>query len=155
MTTLLGEFKAITKALSDAGIEYAICGGWAMAVHGFARATVDIDLLILSEDLSRAWETAKSLKYDVEGLPLSFSKGAVEIRRLSKVDKEAKRLFTIDFLLVTDALRGVWEERELIDWEEGRSSVVSKNGLIYLKRMAGRDQDLLDIKRLEETVDES
>jgi hypothetical protein len=155
MTTLLGEFKAITKALSDAGIEYAVCGGWAMAMHGLARATVDIDLLILSEDLSRAWDTAKSLNYDVEGLPLSFSKGAVEIRRLSKIDKEAQRLFTIDFLLVTDALRGVWEKRELVDWEEGRSSVVSKNGLIYLKRMAGRDQDLLDIKRLEETVDES
>jgi hypothetical protein len=155
MTTLLGEFKAITKALNDAGIEYAVCGGWAMAMHGLARATVDVDLLILSEDLSRAWDTAKSLNYDVEGLPLSFSKGAVEIRRLSKIDKEAQRLFTIDFLLVTDALRGVWEGRELVDWEEGRSSVVSKNGLIYLKRMAGRDQDLLDIKRLEETVDES
>ena len=74
-----------------------------MAMHGLARATVDIDLLILSEDLSRAWDIAKSLNYDVEGLPLSFSKGAVEIRRLSKIDKEAKRLFTIDFLLVTDA----------------------------------------------------
>jgi hypothetical protein len=43
MTTLRGEFKAITKALSDAGIEYAVCGGWAMAMHGLARATVDID----------------------------------------------------------------------------------------------------------------
>ena len=27
MTTLLGEFKAITETLNAAGIEYAVCGG--------------------------------------------------------------------------------------------------------------------------------
>jgi hypothetical protein len=55
MSTLLEEFKSITQALNDAGIDYAVCGGWAMAIHGLPRATIDIDLLILGDDLERVW----------------------------------------------------------------------------------------------------
>ena len=42
MSNLLDEFKAITEALNSAGIEYAVCGGWAMAIHGLPRTTQDI-----------------------------------------------------------------------------------------------------------------
>ena len=150
MATLLDEFIGITKAFDQAGIEYAVCGGWAMAIHGLPRATVDIDLLILSDDLERVWSLAKQHGYDVEGLPLHFSDGAIEIRRISKIDRESKRLFTLDFLLVTPKLRDVWNGRELAVWEEGNTWVVSKKGLLYLKRISGRDQDLVDIKKLEQ-----
>jgi len=51
MAGLLDEFVGITNGLNEHGIEYAVCGGWAMAVHGFLRATLDIDILILTEDL--------------------------------------------------------------------------------------------------------
>ena len=47
MFDLYEEFKSIISALEQRGIDYAVCGGLAMAVHGLARATVDIDLLIL------------------------------------------------------------------------------------------------------------
>jgi hypothetical protein len=126
-----------------------------MAIHGLPRATVDIDLLILSENLSTVWKIAESLGYDVEGLPLHFHDGAIEIRRISKIDKESKRLFTLDFLLVTEALKEVWENRELIEWEEGKTWTVSREGLIKLKTISGREQDLLDIKKLSEVEDES
>src|SRR5215207_8263701 len=98
MATLLDEFRTITEALNMAGIDYAVCGGWAMAIHGLPRATIDIDLLIAAEDLERAWELAKRNGYDVEGLPLHF--GVIEIRRISKIDPETKTLYTLDFLLV-------------------------------------------------------
>ena len=150
MTTLLEEFKSITQALNDAGIGYAVCGGWAMAIHGLPRATIDIDLLIAADDLERVWELAKQNGYDVEGLPLHFADGIIEIRRISKLDQESKLLYTLDFLLVTAALAEVWEGRELVEWPEGRTWAVSKSGLIFLKRISGREQDLLDIKQLEE-----
>ena len=92
-----------------------------MAIHGLPRATIDIDLLVLPENLSDVWKIAENLGYDVEGLPLHFHDGAIEIRRISKIDKESKRLFTIDFLLVTDALKEIWENRELIEWEDGQN----------------------------------
>ncbi|MBS1797920.1 MAG: hypothetical protein JSS81_29135 [Acidobacteria bacterium] len=87
-------------------------------------------------------------------MPLHFHDGLIEIRRISKLDKESKRLFTIDFLLVTEGLKDVWEERELIEWEDGRTWTVSRPGLIKLKTISGRDQDLIDIKKLGEAEDE-
>lgn len=148
MATLLDEFTDFTNALNERQIDYAVCGGWAMAILGFPRATIDIDLLILSADLDEVWQIAQSFGYDVEGLPLHFHDGKIEIRRISKIDKKTKTLITIDFLLVTDALKEVWKDRKLFQWNRGKVSSVSKEGLIFLKKLSGRLQDLADIERL-------
>ena len=155
MSTLLEEFTNFTNTLNQKEIRYAVCGGWAMAIHGLPRATIDIDILVLSEDLNDVWEVAKSLGYNVKGLPLHFHGGIIEIRRISKIDKKTKRLYTIDFLLVTEALKSVWESREIIEWEDGETWTVSRQGLIKLKKISGREQDLLDIKKLHEIKDEN
>ena len=149
MSTLLEEFKSITGALNDAGIDYAVCGGWAMAIHGLPRATIDIDLLVLSNDVEKAFTVARANGYDVEGLPLSFDAGAFELRRISKIDQDRRELVTVDFLLVTEAIEDVWETRQDVDSQFGKLSVVSREGLIKMKLLAGREQDLLDIKKLE------
>jgi hypothetical protein len=155
MANLIDEFVRFTNSLSWQGIDYAVCGGWAMAIHGLPRATIDIDMLILSADLDEVWESAKRQGYDVEGMPLHFADGAIEIRRISKIDAESKRVFTLDFLLVTPTLDEVWSTRELVKWEDGKTWVVSKDGLIKLKTISGREQDLLDIKKLREVNSES
>ena len=148
MAHLIDEFVQITSALELSRIDYAICGGWAMAIHGLPRATMDIDLMILPDDLERVWNLAKGKGYDVEGLPLRFADGAIEIRRISKIDHETKLVFTIDLLLVTRDIDDVWVDRELVKWEDGKTWVVSIEGLIKLKSISGREQDLLDIKNL-------
>lgn len=40
------DLVVLARALSDFGVQYALIGGIAMAVHGFSRATKDIDLLL-------------------------------------------------------------------------------------------------------------
>jgi hypothetical protein len=40
------DILALAQALADAQVEYAVIGGAAMALHGFARMTKDIDLLL-------------------------------------------------------------------------------------------------------------
>lgn len=40
------DLSALAGALAAHGVEYALIGGVAMAVHGFSRATKDIDLLL-------------------------------------------------------------------------------------------------------------
>jgi len=52
-------------------------------------------------------------------------------------------------LLVTPQVLDVWETREKIDFLGNQLSVVSLTGLIKMKQLAGRPQDLADIKRLE------
>jgi hypothetical protein len=51
---LAGELYQLADALESHGLQYAVCGGLAVAIHGRPRLTVDIDLLIAAEDVMRA-----------------------------------------------------------------------------------------------------
>jgi hypothetical protein len=159
MFDLYEEFKAIVAALEEHGIAYAVCGGLAMAVHGFPRATVDIDLLILPEALEETKRIARGLGYTIEafpieGFPMTFDKGPMEIRRLSKIDPDSGIVLSLDMLLVTPQLVDVWQARGEVEWESGRLMVVSRNGLIALKSGRSSPQDLADIQRLKEGASE-
>jgi hypothetical protein len=86
---------------------------------------------------------------------LSFDRRIIEIRRISKIDQESKTLFTINFLLVTEGLRQVWKTRENIDFEDDKVWTVSREGLIFMKKLSGRHKDLGYIESLEEIEIES
>ncbi len=109
---ILAEYTEFVKNLESAGIDYATCGGLAMAVHGYVRATEDLDFLIRREDLDKAFELARKLGFEIEGLPLEFDGGSFQLRRLSKIDRETKSLITVDFILVTEKIEDVWHDRE-------------------------------------------
>src|SRR5262245_10946411 len=111
-----------------------------MTIHGAPRATIDIDLMVQSDDLERAWETAKSLGYNVEGPPLNVGDGAIQSKRISKIEPDRKRLITVDFLLVTEFTRQIWADRQTLTWKYGTISAVSREGLIKLKELSGRPQ---------------
>ena len=121
-----------------------------MAVYGRPRATVDIDLLIAANSLDEIIEAAKALGYTVRGLDMSFANGRIEIRRLSKIDQEIGVVLSLDMLLVTPEIQQIWDSRRAVDWEGGKLSVVSREGLIALKKLSGRPQDLADISALRE-----
>lgn len=155
MFDLYEEFKSIISALEEHGIDYAVCGGLAMAVHGLPRATVDIDLLILSERLEDAKAVVRGLGYTIEAQPMTFHKGAIEIRRLSKIDPSDGDLLMIDFLLVTPTVKTAWNNRIKVASPRGSVFAVSREGLILLKSFRGSGQDLDDIERLKGSSDES
>ena len=78
---------------------------------------------------------------------MSFKEGADEIRRVSKIDKDGEVL-SLDFLLVTPKVKDVWETKEEYDWQGRDLWLVSREGLIKMKTLTGRDKDLIDIGRL-------
>jgi hypothetical protein len=119
----------------------------AVAAHGLVRATQDIDFLILEESLDDAYKAAAVVGYDIRGLDISFKERTVEIRRVSKVVGED--VISLDLLLVTPHVEDVWSGREEIEFLGEKLFVVSREGLIKMKRQAGRPQDLADIDRLE------
>jgi predicted nucleotidyltransferase len=40
------DYRDLLSAFQDAGVEYLLVGAYAMAVHGFPRSTMDIDLWV-------------------------------------------------------------------------------------------------------------
>lgn len=150
MFDIAEELRFLVAKLNEHDIEYALCGGMAMAVHQEPRMTVAIDMLIQKKSLADVMTVAHELGYTIRGLDMTFANGAVEIRRISKIDPDAGDVLSLDFLLVTAEVRTVWESRIESEWEGGRLSVVSREGLIALKKLSGRPQDLVDIDALME-----
>jgi hypothetical protein len=141
------ELKNLTVALEVGGVDYALCGGVALAIHGVPRATQDIDLLVRPEDLARLREIARTCGFVLESFPMDFASG-ITIQRFTKlIDGHPLML---DALLVGGSLDGAWKSRQSAEMEDGRMVVVSRESLIALKLAAGRPQDLVDVQRLQE-----
>ena len=154
MLDLLEEFRGILSALDAAGVEYAICGGLAVAIHVRPRATIDVDVLLPRAEVERAKDAIRSRGYTIEAGPMILRQGVVEIHRLSRPDPETGDLLSVDLVIVTPELAPAWETRERVGWEHGEVPVVSRAGLVLMKQLRGSGQDLDDIRLLEGDDDE-
>jgi hypothetical protein len=146
---LTDEFTALIIGLQTAKIEFAVCGGWAMALHGFPRLTRDIDFLVQQNDLPGVLGEAMKCGFDKEVESLSLGpreNPTCELRRVNKFQGEDHVM--VDFVLVTPSLADVWARRASFTWQSLTLPVVSAAGLAKMKRLAGRPQDLVDIETL-------
>ena len=66
--------KALVRSLEEAGIDYVIVGGMALNAHGYARETVDVDVLVTPEGLEsfRTQCVGKGYRPGFEGARKSF-----------------------------------------------------------------------------------
>ncbi len=151
---ILDELKKLISKLNAEGIEYALCGGLAMAIYALPRATLDIDLLIEASSLEATKRAVHDLGFTVEAVPMKFHGGKMHIQRISKIEPGTGETLMLDLLIVTPAIKDAWESRKKVEWEHGQISVVSPEGLVLLKsfRRSGQDQD--DIRFLRSIIDE-
>ncbi|RKZ71688.1 MAG: hypothetical protein DRR19_32435 [Candidatus Parabeggiatoa sp. nov. 1] len=146
---IIKELKAITEKLDEEKIEYALCGGLAMAIYGMSRATLDIDVMIEAVSLLPAKKALMQQGFTFEAAPMKFEK--VKIHRLCKIEDSTGDYLVIDFLITSDR-RNIFENRKIVTWKGGPLSVVSPEGLILLKTFRGNGQDQDDIKYLREIL---
>ena len=147
MLDLFDELRGVVTRLDEVGVPYALCGGLAMAVHGLPRATVDIDLLALAEDFARIEEAIRPL-----GVCAPRSADDVSRRRgrdqALVEDPATGQFLSLDVLLVTPETTEASNTRQEMEWEFGRLTVVSREGLIALKSLRGSGRDRDDIDQL-------
>jgi hypothetical protein len=155
---LVAELDAVLDSFARAKVDHALCGGLALAVHGHPRATMDIDLLIRPDDLEVALQAAAAVGFDVPARKMIFGLAtgdSREIQRVSKVDPDTGSLLTLDLVLAGPSLEDVMATRIATPWRGRPVSVVSRDGLARMKRLAGRPRDLADIAALEGTDEEA
>jgi len=152
---LFDEFLRIVLEFKKENIEFALCGGLAMAVYAFPRATLDIDILIEPETLEKAKTVAKKLGFTFDAGLMKFNDGAIQIYQLTKISPDTSEPLMLDMLLLTPEINEVWNSKQILTWDKGDLPVVSPKGLIKLKSMRSSGQDQDDIKNLESIIDEN
>ncbi len=144
MKTLESELRDLVKLFNEENIEYALCGGMAVAIHGYPRFTKDIDFLVPSDSLGRARAAAAKAGFIDESGRIPFTDS--DVYRVLKIEGNDFRILD---LLVPKRLDTIaWSKRQWFDWDGLRICSVSLEGLVEMKRASGRDVDLLDIKNL-------
>jgi hypothetical protein len=144
---LFEEFKRLVVALDERGVEHAVVGALAVAIHGAPRATTDIDLLLPAASLPLALEVVRECGFTLPAHPMKFRDGT-EVQRVTKI--ESGESLTLDFLLLNDSLAPAWASRSRLQTDFGAVSVISREALIAMKVAAGRPRDLGDVESLTE-----
>lgn len=136
--------ERLLKLLKEHRVKFVVIGATAFPVHGYSRATLDIDIFIKQEK-SNAQNTVKALKefgYDVTDITVE--------------DLLTKKLLIRQYIVETDihpyvagvTFDEVWNNK--IKSKFGNTFVwfASLDDLIKMKRAANRPKDLEDLKYL-------
>lgn len=145
----------VCKALANADVDYAIAGGYAVALHGAVRGTVDVDLVIRLKraDFEKAEAALKSL-----GLQPRLPVTATEVFDFREEYAARRNLLAWSFLNPSNPLEIVdiltmedlsQMKTVLLNVGGAKLRVVSLPDLIRMKKRSGRPQDLEDISALE------
>ena len=147
--------EKVCQSLAAHGVRYALVGGYAVALHGAVRGTVDIDIVIdWTLKALRKTESALNSLGLVSRLPLSaddvfaFRDEYVKNRNLIawNFHNPADISQQVDVVITYD-LTG--KRRYRMPTASGPLFLLAKEDLLDMKKASGRPQDLADVAALE------
>lgn len=146
----------VVAALRHAKVAFAIAGGYAVALHGAVRGTVDLDIVLR---LAKSHYVAAEQALKTLGLTPRLPVSAVEVFDFREEYIKNRNLIAWSFSNPKDPTQivDIIITHDLAELKTkkirsgGRSlPVVSVSDLIAMKKVSGRPQDLEDIRALKE-----
>jgi hypothetical protein len=148
------DVKRVARFLNEAGVDYALIGGYALAAHGLVRLTEDVDVLVNpSVANSRRWIVALSRLPDGAARELEAEPDVFDAqqRYAIRINDE----FTVDVL--PSAAGASWQELkpfvESVVLDDVRINVLSLEGLLRTK-IGSRPKDQADAAAIERALEE-
>ncbi len=138
---------SLLAAFAAAKVEYAVVGGVAVNIHGFVRATHDLDIFIrpTEENARAAFGALLALGVPLEGLEPNDLLNDEETLRFGPEEDHIDILAAIGEM----SFDQVWRNRVEVQVEELSVPFISKADLIANKRQVGRLRDLAEVEELE------
>ena len=135
------------RCLNKAGVDYIMVGGWAVNLHGYVRATIDLDIWILADQENARKVYAALGEFGAplgEVKPEDFAQDGT-IFQIGVAPCRIDVINKIDGVSYADAApRAIPKTIEGIPVR-----IISREDLIANKRASGRTKDLADAERLE------
>jgi predicted nucleotidyltransferase len=136
--------QSLLKSLKDHRVKFVIIGATAFPVHGYSRATLDIDIFINPErpNAEKTLAALKAFGYD--------------IRDLTVDELLTKKILIRQYLVETDihpfvkgvSFERVWKNKVKAKYGDIFVWFASLDDLITMKQAAGRSKDFEDLKYL-------
>jgi len=159
-------YEQLFARLAQANVRYVVVGGVAVVLHGYLRATADLDLVIdLEETNARRAMTALE-RAGLEPLaPVRAAEFADAATRRRWIDTKNLRVFSLrdphEPLLTVDVFaedplpfEELWTRSAIVRLGGCDVRIASIADLLVMKRAAARPQDAIDIEHLERIAKE-
>lgn len=145
------DFKDMLSCLKEEKVEFLIVGAYALAAHGFPRATGDIDIWVRNSSGNAQKIMAALMKFGTQISSLS-EKDFTFPDMVVQIGVEPCR---IDLLTSISGVEfdSAWENKVSITIDALEIYVLSKADLLKNKLATGRDKDQGDIVWLEKNRD--
>ena len=140
-------YTDMLRCLNAANVDYIMVGGWAVNMHGYIRATIDLDIWILAslENSSRVYAALADFGAPMSDIkPRDFSEEGI-VFQIGVAPCRIDVLTRISGVAYADAVKRA--QTRQIDGVDVR--VISIDDLIANKRASGRMKDLADVEVLE------
>ncbi|KAA5533411.1 hypothetical protein F0919_12785 [Taibaiella lutea] len=143
---LENDFIDFLKICNKHGVQYLVIGGYAVSIHGYPRSTKDLDVCIKISDTNATAMVQVMEEFGFGSLKLS-KEDFLKNDFVTQLGIEPVR---IDIL---NDLQGVnfdeaWEKRREIIHGGVPINFIGYHELLKVKAIAGRPQDIADIKKL-------
>ena len=147
---LNSDYKDILSALSNRKVKFLLVGAYAMAVHGYPRSTMDIDLWVMPgpENALMVLKALEDFGAPSGDLSLEDLQKEEIIFQIGVAPRRIDILTSVDGLKFEEA----FAQSQTVEIDGIPVQVLSVPDLIKNKRATGRTKDLADAEALEEAV---
>ncbi len=154
--------KDILKELTERGVQFVVCGGVAVVLHGVERMTLDLDLVVdmTRENLQRLIDSMRALNLTPR-VPVPPEALLDETARRKMHEDKGALVFTfqdvnkpfrqVDIFLVDDpSYQTLSKDAQSVDLNGFCINIASPLKLIEMKRKVNpmREKDIQDVKFL-------
>jgi len=153
--------QEIIKFLSDNGIDFVLVGGLAVALHGYARNTMDVDIVMAMDDhnVQRFLHAARSaglrpvlpVEIDVLSDPALLNQWHRERHLLAfGLHSQDSQSTVLDILIKpVVSFASLRQDAKEIALGTQRIAIASIDHLIEMKSATGRSKDAIDVEELQ------
>ena len=136
------------SALSAAAADFLVVGAHALAVHGYPRATGDLDIWVrpTRENADRVWDAIEKYGAPRPGITRDDFLTPDTVFQIGVAPNRIDILTSIDGVDFADA----WEKRAPAVVDKLSFFVIGRDDLLKNKRATGRPKDLADAAWLEQ-----
>ena len=141
------DYRDMLCMLNDEGVEYLVVGAHALAVHGYPRATGDIDLWIgcSEENAKRVWRALRRFGAPLQNLTVADLAVPDVVFQVGIAPRRIDILTSIAAVSFEEA----WSLRKSIVVDGIPISVIGRDDLLRNKWNTGRTKDRADAEWLE------
>jgi hypothetical protein len=140
------DFEEFLKLLNKKKVEYLVVGGYAVAFHGYVRATKDLDILFHNSlpNIQRLKQVLNEFGFPVDDLrDVAFSEHGKIIRMgVSPV------MIELINVISGVSFKTAWKNRVTGVYGKTKVFYLSKPDLMKNKKASGRPRDIADVEEL-------